>query len=189
MADDLNGLNRLLHIYDAESYSIRATAWARRNASIVAPLMVYPVPVEGGRWGLRTALDKLVKEGLTFQRCLVETHGNVGAIFFDDERVDESNLVQLYGNRGYENIFSHVMANKIYFNGCYIADDGGGWQFLDTVGRVFLRRAGGVVMAQTGAGRHLLGWTTLTGHIIHFGADTCYSTILPGGMAAGHTTD
>jgi hypothetical protein len=72
MADVLNGLNRLLHIYDAESYSIRATAWARRNASIVVPLMVYPVPVEGGRWGLRTALDKLVKEGLTFQRCLVE---------------------------------------------------------------------------------------------------------------------
>jgi hypothetical protein len=151
--------------------------------------MVYPVAIEGGRDALPTALDKLVSEGLTFQRCLVETHGNVGAIFFNNQSVDVGNLVQLCGNRGYENIFPNLMSNKIYFNGCDIADDGRGWDFLDMVGRVFLRRGGGIVMAQSGPGRLLLPWTMLTGHVIHFGADTCYSTILPGGNVAGHKTD
>jgi hypothetical protein len=189
MADDLNDLNRLLHIYDAESYSIRATAWSRRNENILATVMVYPVPIEGGRGGLRPALDKVLKEGATFQRCLVETHGNVGRIAFDDEKVDAIDVAQLLGNRGYENIFPNPMVNKIYFNGCYIADNGGGWEFLDAVGRVFLRKSGGVVMAQTGAGRVLPGWSLLTGHVTHIGADTCYSYILPGGVVGSHKTE
>jgi hypothetical protein len=184
MADELN---QLLHIYDAESISIRATAWARRNSGI-GHLLTYPVPVVGGIRGLQGALDKLVADGETFQRALFETHGGVGHISFDGERIDADVLRSMYRGRGYEKIFPWALS-KIYFNGCAIADGNDGWSFLDTAGSVFLRMAGGVTLAQTGPGRIVLPWAVMTGHVVHFSADTCYSFILAGGAVAGHRRD
>jgi hypothetical protein len=178
---------QLLHIYDASNYGIRATAWARRHESLLAAAMIYPLPIEGGWLGLRSALDDLVSKEEKFSRVLFETHGNVGEIFFDDDSVNTDLLTRKFTGRGYEKIFP-LPLTRMYFNGCYIADQESGWVFLETAGKIFLHY-GGNVFAQTGAGRHLLGWTTLTGHIIHFGSTTCHVIIAPGGNAVKRYTD
>jgi hypothetical protein len=146
--------------------------------------MVYPVPIDDGVAGLQRALDSLVSEGKTFARCLFETHGNVGRIAFNGQRLDANGLNAWFANRGYEKIFPYLWT-RIYFNGCNISDNNGGWDFLDAAGRIFLRLGGGTTFAQTGAGR-IPPWGLLTGHIYHFGADTCYSFWLPGGQFNGH---
>lgn len=180
-------IDRLLHIYDASEYGIRATAWARRHADLMSVVTVYPVAVDDGWRGLRKALDDLVSDGQTFARALFETHGNAGAIYFDGERVDAGLLNRQFVNRGYEKLFPYLWS-RIYFNGCDIADRGAGWDFLDAAGRIFLRLGGGVTFAQTDPGRLLFPWSTLTGHVIHFAADTCYSSFGPGGRLISHST-
>src|SRR4051812_39950738 len=93
----------LLHIYDASARFLRVTAWLRRNSSMFAS--VYPVPVEDGLIGLRRALDKLVSERKTFQRCLFDTHGNVGRIEFGNDILDASNMDGWLSGRGYQALF------------------------------------------------------------------------------------
>lgn len=176
------GPPRLLHIYDADSLSIAMTASARRNTLWSRP-NIYPVPIHGGRLGLLTALDKLVRDGQQFSRALFETHGNVGTIFFESEAITGDTWRSFYNNRGYEKIFSFWWC-RIYFNGCNVADNPSGWDFLDAAGSVFLRRGGGRVFAQTGVGRPII----FTGHIHHFGS-TRASLWAPGGMFAGHVEE
>jgi hypothetical protein len=98
------------------------------------------------------------------------------------EGVNAGLLDKFYSNQGYEKLFD--MYAKIYFNGCDIADNGGGWDFLDAAGRVFLKTGGGVTLAQTKLGHLLIP----SGHIAHFFADTAYSVFLPGGVSIGHYT-
>jgi hypothetical protein len=171
----------LLHIYDASDRSIRLTAWIRRNSSMFAS--VYPVPVDDGLPGLRRALDKLVSARKTFQHCVFETHGHVGGISFRHEGLEASNIVAWLGSRGYERLFP--LWSRIYFNGCNIADDDGGWDFLDAAGKIFLHLGGGETFAQTGRGT-LLPWDYLNGHIHHFWSDTCYSRWFAGGVFLDH---
>src|SRR5215468_11888931 len=101
-------LNQLLHIYDASYFSIRNTAWARRHEDLLASFMVYPVPIDDGVTGLQRALDEIVSDGKTFTRCLFETHGNVGSIYFKGERLDASVLNAKFVNKGYERIFQYL---------------------------------------------------------------------------------
>ncbi|MBK8810966.1 MAG: hypothetical protein IPN69_09580 [Acidobacteria bacterium] len=128
------------------------------------------------------AMDHLVRQGKTYGRCLFETHGNKSMIFFGDDYINASIIHNWFTNRGWERIFPYVGA-RIYFSGCSIADDpGGGWDFLDAMGSVFLKLGGGKVFASTGAGR---GFMPL-GTIHHFMSDTHYSVWLPGGILDGH---
>ena len=128
----------LLHIYDATDRSIRLTSWLRRNSW---GANVYPVPIEGGLEGLRVALRDLVSAGKTFDRCLFETHGSEGQISFGHEALAMSNIDSWLANQGYDRLFPH--RSRIYFNGCNIADNDKGWDFLDAAGRIFLRIGGG----------------------------------------------
>jgi hypothetical protein len=111
-----------------------------------------------------------------------------GDIYFDDEAVDSGNLKSFFANRAYEKIFPYFHS-RIYFNGCNVADDPSGWDFLDTAGSIFLKMFGGVTFAQTKPGYVLPAWSSLTGHVAHLFADTCYSVILPGGRVSGHVKE
>ena len=97
-------------------------------------------------------------------------------------------LKSFFANRAYEKIFPYFHS-RIYFNGCNVADDPSGWDFLDTAGSIFLKMFGGVTFAQTKPGYVLPAWSSLTGHVAHLFADTCYSVILPGGRVSGHVKE
>jgi hypothetical protein len=175
----------LLHIYDADDLLIDVTA-SVRNFGIpgLSVKRIHQVPVHGGKVGLLTELDNLVKTGRSFRRALFETHGSTGAISFGGEKVTGDTFRTLYNNRGYERIFNYMWA-RIYFNGCNVADDPKGWDFLDAAGKVFLRLGGGTTFASTGVGRPII----FTGHVHHFGSDTYYSLWAPGGHFVGHSKD
>lgn len=173
----------LLHIYDATDRSIRLTSWLRRNSW---GANVYPVPIEGGLEGLRVALRDLVSAGKTFDRCLFETHGSEGQISFGHEALAMSNIDSWLANQGYDRLFPH--RSRIYFNGCNIADNDKGWDFLDAAGRIFLRIGGGETFAQTRFGT-AYPWNWLNGHIYHIGSQTCYSRWYPGGVFRDHVRE
>ena len=176
----------LLHVYDTTDFMIDLTA-SFRNLSIpgLGPgKNIHQVPVTDGILGLREALDKLVKDGLSFSRALFETHGHSGSIAFAGEPIDGKTWKSYFSGRGYENIFCYYYS-RIYFNGCNVADDPYGWDFLDGAGSVFLKLGGGVTFAQTGVGRPIL----YTGHIVHFDANTRYSLWAPGGTFLGHNQE
>ena len=177
------GPPRLLHIYDASSFSIAWTASTRRNTLWSRP-NIYPVPINGGSYDLLIALDKLLKGRQEFSRALFETHGSSGAIFFGSDRITGATWKSFFNGRGYEKIFPYYHS-RIYFNGCNVADDPHGWNFLDGAGSVFLKMAGGVAFAQTEVGRPIV----ITGHVVHFGGKTAYSTWAPGGTFLGHSID
>ena len=172
--------NPLLHIYDANDFSIDLTASIRRFWS--APKEIYRVPVYG-YLELLEALDKLVRDRRQFARALFETHGSSGAIYFGGDSIDAKRMRHLT-SRGYDRIFSFLWC-RIYFNGCNVADDPDGWDFLDAAGNVFLKRGGGHVFAQTKKGYGI----PLNGHVHHFSSTTAYSVWAPGGVFAGHVED
>jgi hypothetical protein len=171
-------MTRILHIYDSTDFLIDITA-AVRHISSLTP--IYPVDV-AGRIELRDALDKLVSDGETFSRCIFETHGSPGAIAFGKELIT-GDTFRGWLNRGYNKIFN--LQSRIYFNGCDIADDERGWDFLDGAGHLFLSRYGGQAMAQSEPGHPIL----LTGHVVHFSAKVCRSVWAPCGVFLGHETE
>lgn len=177
--------SRLLHIYDADDFSIDLTASIRRNNPFRSMLdVVYAVPIHDGKLGLRNALDELVSNGQEFGSALFETHGSTGAIYFGGQAVTGHDFRGYFAGRGYERIFSYLWA-RIYFNGCNVADAPNGWEFLDGAGSLFLKRGGGTAFAQTKVGRPIF----FTGHVHHFGSSTSYSLWAPGGVFAGHDVD
>jgi len=175
---------RLLHIYDADDLSVDFTASVRSTLTLYGRTFIHKVPIHDGKFGLRTALDKLVKDGRQFSRALFETHGSSGRIYFGDDAISGDTFRTYYAGRGYESIFSYLFC-RIYFNGCNVADDPNGWDLLDAAGSVFLRRGGGSVFAQTQIGRPII----LTGHVHHFGSSTHYSRWAPGGVFLGHDVE
>ena len=172
---------RLLHIYDASDLVIALTASARRNTLWSRP-NIYPIPINHGIPDLLLELDKLVNTRQEFSRALFETHGSSGSISFGKDRIDGRVWRIVFKNKGYESIFPYYHS-RIYFNGCNVADNPHGWDFLDSAGSVFLKRTGGVAFAQTGVGRPIM----FTGHVVHFGGSTAYSTWAPGGVFLGHS--
>jgi hypothetical protein len=168
----------LLHIYDSSDLLIDITASVRR---VFGRDQVHRIGVPG-RFDLVDALDELVTKGVTFQRCLFETHGSSGSISFGHDALD-GRVFRGWASRGYNRIFE--LHSRLYFNGCNVADDPWGWDFLDGAGKCFLSRGGGVSFAQTGVGRPII----FTGHVVHFGAKVCKSVWAPGGVLAGHVVE
>jgi hypothetical protein len=175
-------MRELLFIYDTE-VNWASTTHGRRGA--------YNVGVSGGITGLKGELDKLVADGKTFERVMFYTHGNVGAIFFGDERnnrqIDVSVLPAL---QKYNVLFPFFC--RMYFAGCNVADGDEGWQFLATAGRVFFPKRGGVTFGWTSKGFFdggnlikllaPLPSLALSGHEDHLWGDARYVFTGPGGV-------
>lgn len=166
-------MSGLLNIYDAENWLTRGTARARSIPDgWGAARQIHSVGIEGGIQGLVPALDRLVSQGLTFNRCVFTTHGNAGMIFFSGEALNSERLGRLVG-RGYEKIFPTF--SNIYFSGCNVAEDDAGWAFLRKAGEVFLRVSGGYVFAYDSLGFGFghpiaagpLGFGFLKGKVVH----------------------
>jgi hypothetical protein len=168
----------LLHIYDSSDLMIDFTSSIRM---VFGMDRVHRIAVPG-RFDLVDAIDELVAKDMTFNRCLFYTHGSSGSIRFGRDRID-GNVFRGWSSRGWNRLFAYH--SRIYFNGCNVADDPWGWDFLDGAGKCFLSRAGGVTFAQTGVGRPII----FTGHIVHFGAKVCKSVWAPGGLFVGHSVE
>lgn len=172
---------------------------------------LYRLGVQGGAKGLWAALDRLVKEGRTFNKVIWQTHGDGGRIGFTRDLVPTGNATLdafrkqypgMLGNpdvqmdliqyidfmnpkmlqAGYEKLFP--MPTKMYFDGCNVADTDEGWKFLEKAGGLFLH-GGGQVIGWTSKGINL--WA---GHTVHFWGDV--RTVVVGGkgkITGRHTTE
>jgi hypothetical protein len=134
----------LLFLYDGDM------DWAAR--SIGRPDADLAIAVKGGVIGLKNLFDRFLSEGRTFKRVMFETEGGAGAIFFGEEKgnsqIDSSVLSKTFV--GYQALFPNPA--RMYFSGCNVADKEEGWRFLETAGRVFFRRGGGVTFGWTSKG-------------------------------------
>lgn len=148
----------LLHIYDGTDGGIRQTVQARGGSRSTCK-------VAGTPTGLADALDGLVAAGQTFDRILFETHGSPGAIDFGGYRYNAAWL-RSARSRGWTNIAR--CGARVYFNGCNVAADSAGWDFLAAAAEVFLTPGGGEVFGQTSVG---FG-NPINGHVVHLWGST-----------------
>jgi hypothetical protein len=180
----------LLFVYDAEE---SAESVARADADIC-------VGVSGGVAGLERELDKLLAQGMAFKRAIFDTHGTYGGILFGDKpkythtqrTLDSDALVAISTGKNYDRLFPQRAS--IYFNGCEVARGIGGMKFLETAGRIFLRRMGGLVFGHTTNGYDIPDWILILGgpwtlhrfggHVYHPSGGEVYVYVLPGGDIA-----
>jgi hypothetical protein len=134
----------LLFLYDGDM------SWLERSVGRFDADLA--IAVEGGIKGLKKVFDRFLAEGKTFKRVMFETHGYPGMIFFGDEKnncqIDSAELTAEF--TGYDALFPKY--TRMYFAGCNVAEDEAGWQFLETAGKTFLTRAGGLTFGWTSAG-------------------------------------
>jgi len=144
-----------LHIYnDSPAFSDRAT----NGRDMPAPLTRIGC-TDGAAFD--TAISGLWASGGRFDRIAIDTHGNSGAIYFGDDRIDAcwwqrlaSSAPSAIGTAG----------GHAYFSGCNVADTEKGWEFLTEAARLIFR---GVTGRAT-------GWTSsgianpINGHTLHF---------------------
>jgi hypothetical protein len=148
----------LLHIYDSTDWRIRQTMGARGGTRDTCP-------VSGDPSALMNALDGLVRARRSYDRILFETHGLPGIICFGDSGYN-TNWWRHMRTRGYGSIAR--VNSRIYFNGCNVAADPDGWNFLAAVADVFLNPGGGEVFGQTSVG---FG-NPISGHVVHLWGST-----------------
>ena len=162
----------LLVIYDDDD-------WLMRTAKMRSGVDRF-LAVSDGLRGLQRGLDGLVAQKATFQRCVFHCHGNVGMIFFGDEKgnkqLDVDRLKKDFTGRGYHQIFP--AASRIYFNGCQVSSGNQGWDFLETAGSIFLRNQGGETFAHTSD-----GYPLIPPALMIFGG---LAGLIIGGSMAGH---
>ena len=80
------------------------------------------------------------------------THGNSGKIFFGEQqgnRTIDAGVLQTKLN-GYDALFPKF--TRMHFAGCNVAEDEVGWKFLETAGKVFLKRGGGLTFGWDSVG-------------------------------------
>jgi Domain of unknown function (DUF4347) len=145
-----------LYVYDSGGFQDRMQAAGRFEGQGVVTL-----PVSSIRQ-LIDGLDKFVASGATFDRMLIQTHGNTGHIYFGDESIwDTTWSGKDFTNRKFEKLFP--LSSRIYFDGCDVAAGGVGTEFLRAAGQLFLKGGGGEVMGWTSAGLGLPGWWPFIG--------------------------
>lgn len=131
---------------------------------------------------LTQRLNQLAAANSTFDRLLIQTHGNSGKIFFGNTGVGAVNIGSIMA--GSEVMFPAW--TRVYFDGCNVADGDAGWAFLEEAGKVLLKKAGGITYGWTSLGFGLPGWLPfLGGHTVHPWGDTRYVTFAPGGTPSG----
>jgi hypothetical protein len=156
-----------LYIYDKDSFQDRMQA-AGRFDSNDTDIVTMPV---GSMQDVLDGLDKLLAKGAVFDRMLIQTHGNLGRIWFGDDVMWSGEWKKYFDNRHYDKLFP--TSARIYFDGCDVAKGGTGEEYLRVVGRIFLKGMGGEVIGWTSSGLGLPGWwpfvgghtVRITGHI------------------------
>jgi hypothetical protein len=128
---------------------------------------------------LQKGLERLVTDGFTFDRVLVQTHGRPGEIIFGNESLWHYLLDRDFAGR-YEKLFP--TRTKIYFDGCNVARGDQGWRFLESAGKVLLRSGGGIVMGWTSYGYAYSSWIPfIGGHTVHWRGSVRFIEFTPGG--------
>lgn len=163
----------LLHIYDASDPGIVTTAMNRSTPGIT-------------KWGITnfstefiSGLDAFVQSGQTFDRLLFETHGSPGRIYFNHADITGNWLTTSLTNRFYEQIFPQY--TRVYFNGCNVAAEASGLNFMTSFAQIFLKTAGGQVFGHTSLGWVVPLYSWLTGHVVHLSGETRTLFVAPGG--------
>jgi hypothetical protein len=140
----------LLHIYDSSDSLIVQTANSRG--------VVNRLPISDAE-NLLGELDKLLNAGSPFSRILFETHGSPGKIYFGNKYIGSDYWRSMKGRFN----MLVTMNSRIYFNGCNVAEDDVGWEFLETAATVFMTSGGGELIGQTSVG---FG-NPFNGHVVH----------------------
>ena len=147
----------LLHIYDATDEKIRQTA-EKRGVLTRKPVTNVADMID--------VFDKIRASGTRFDRCLFETHGSPGEIWFGEEELTAGYIENYLTSRYWDQIFQP--GSRIYFNGCNVAEGDGGWKFLNAAAKSFIKAFGGTVFGQTSVG---FG-NPFNGHVVHLWGDT-----------------
>jgi hypothetical protein len=190
----------LLYIYDAYAPQLVGGPYEESD--------IHKLGIEGGPEPLFAALDALVKQGRTFRRCLWQTHGEAGKIFFATKKppsgdftslTDIAKRVDSYFNSqqgitaltftssnrwvdgGYHRLFPEQ--TRMYFDGCNVAEGDEGWKFLEAAGKRFLH-GGGVAFGWDSFGIQL--WK---GRTIHAWGDARGVFFGPRGQILGRTNN
>jgi hypothetical protein len=113
---------------------------------------------------------------------LVQTHGVPGAIMINDKSIWDITLKSDFAGGGFHRLFPHY--TMIYFDGCNCAKGSLGDEFLEAVGQIFLRNAGGEVRGWTSYG-YGITWDVpfIGGHTIHFSGEAKTAYFRPGGVS------
>lgn len=172
----------LLFVYDAtyEDWTPYSKIVERKDADL-------SVGLKGGGFALSQELNKIIDKGITFKRALFTCHGRPGILQLSDGEHLGSNRLRIYfENKGYDKLFPYPA--RIYFNGCNVGVGDLGQEFLETAGRIFLKRSGGVVFAMNDAGLYMdytnVGALTvfMYGHVFHLDSRVTKVHIYPGGI-------
>jgi Domain of unknown function (DUF4347) len=151
----------LLHIFDASDWSIRLTASQREYKGTRVPCGVADEPT-----GLIGFLDAFIAVGQSFDSVLFETHGAPGRISLGPFEYDAKWLRAVSARSGYWRLTTPNA--RVYFNGCNVAADDVGWEFLEAAASLFIGKGGGQVFGQTS-----LGFANpFSGHVVHLWGDT-----------------
>jgi len=165
-----------LYIYDGSTEEDRSQASGRFSKSDG----VRSYGVDSKR-ALVFILDRLVMEKAYFSRLLVQCHGGPGNLKINGSSIWDTTLRDDFAGRGYDALFP--LYTRIYFDGCNVAEGSLGSDFLDMVGKVFLRRGGGEVFGWTSAGYGMSGWIPfIGGHTVHFSGQLKKVHFRPGGV-------
>ncbi len=124
---------------------------------------------------------RMAQGGMTFRNIVIETHGRPGAISFAKVDVIGGQFTEKSAGVGYEHLMP--MYGKLYFPGCECANGEEGWDFLERVGRVFLKIGGGEVIGWTSNGyAQISPALPYFGHAVHFNGAARKLTFAPGGF-------
>jgi hypothetical protein len=164
-----------LYVYDSTSELDRDQAECRFGKS--NDLVTLPVASAAQ---LEVELIKLKNTGATFDRVVIQTHGNSGMIFFNHQALTGAGLKMQFAGKGFESMFPSY--TRIYFDGCNVAEGSRGEQFLTTAGEIFLRNGGGEVMGFRSLGTAIPWWVPfIAGHTVHFNDGFVKIQFAPGG--------
>jgi len=163
-----------LYIYDSNSGASTNRADSRFDSDETCTVGV------GNTAQLLAALDGLVTRGAVFDRVLLQTRGGPGHIRFGDEIIWDITLKERFASRSYHTLFP--LYTRIYFDGCNVANGSLGTEFLAAAGSIFLRSAGGEVLAFNNPGYGLPGWVPIIGgDTLRFGGQLRKLYFAPGG--------
>jgi hypothetical protein len=148
-----------LFIYDAEDDDNREQAEARFNEGAG----VHPLPCRSLE-DLMDSLDRL-RGRMIFNHVRFQTHGHPGHIRMGPDRLYDTTFEFGMKDKGYDELFPSY--TLIYFDGCNVAADDEGTDFLIAVGGAWLRRAGGETFGWTNPGYGFGGFPFIGGHTVH----------------------
>ena len=162
-----------LYIYDGASEIDRSQADGRFSAGSVQTLAC------GSAQELKAGLTGLIAQSKTFKRVVFQTHGGPGRIRFGSDRITADVLRKDF--TGFGRLFPSRA--KLYFDGCNVADEEAGWEFLSAAGKAFLQSQGGIAMGYTSLGIGMPGWMPrFGGHTIHLWGNLRFIEFGPRGV-------